>query len=299
MPLNGAPETLYSFPFVPNANPQICPEGGQPLGELIEAADGHLYGSTSTCGPDPTTPERSSRHPRRRPYHAARLFGGRQPGVYPGGAAPWGGMTLGADGNLYGATTAGGDSGNGVLYRVTPGETPSFELLRSFSGTDGQGPQEGRLLEVSPGVFYGTSGGGPNGNGQVFKLSLDVNSAPVAQNGTIATIEDAAVNGTLAASDIDDDPLTLTLVTNGTLGSAVVTDAATGAFTYTPNANVSGTDTFTFKGNDGTVDSNLATVTVTITPINERPLRMTRALRPPRTRRYRARCRPMIQRARR
>ena len=197
---------------------------------------------------------------------------GASPGVYPGGAAPWGGMTLGNDGNLYGATTAGGDSVNGILYRVTPGETPSLEILRSFSGTGGQGPQEGRLLEVSPGVFYGTSGGGPGGSGQVFKLSVDVNSAPVAQNGTIATVEDVAINGTLTASDIDDDPLSFTIVTNGTLGSAVVTDAATGAFTYTPKPTSAAPIRSRSRANDGTVDSNVATVTVTITPINDAPV---------------------------
>ena len=45
-----------------------------------------------------------------------------------------------------------------------------------------------------------------------------------------------------------------------------MTNANTGAFTYTPHPNTTGTDTFTFKVNDGTVDSNIASVHVTITP---------------------------------
>ena len=40
---------------------------------------------------------------------------------------------------------------------------------------------------------------------------------------------------------------------------------ADGSFTYTPNANFNGTDSFTYKANDGTADSNVATVTITVT----------------------------------
>src|SRR5262249_49301519 len=46
---------------------------------------------------------------------------------------------------------------------------------------------------------------------------------------------------------------------------------ANGSFTYTPNANVNGTDTFTYKANDGNLDSNVAIVTITINPVNDAP----------------------------
>src|SRR5207247_6564482 len=42
--------------------------------------------------------------------------------------------------------------------------------------------------------------------------------------------------------------------------------------TYTPAANYNGSDSFTFKANDGTVDSNVATVSLTITPVNDPPV---------------------------
>ncbi len=98
-----------------------------------------------------------------------------------------------------------------------------------------------------------------------------VNDAPVASNGMLTTNEDTAKSGTLSASDVESDPLSYTIVTNGTKGSAVITNAATGAYTYTPNANANGADSFTFKANDGSVDSNIATVNVTITPVNDAP----------------------------
>jgi len=96
-----------------------------------------------------------------------------------------------------------------------------------------------------------------------------VNHAPVASNGSVTTNQGAPVTGTLVATDADSNPLTFVIVANGTKGTATVTNAATGAFTYTPLPNVNGTDTFTFKANDGLIDSNVATVTVTITPLQK------------------------------
>ena len=46
----------------------------------------------------------------------------------------------------------------------------------------------------------------------------------------------------------------------------------TARYTYTPNANFNGTDSFTFTASDGTVDSNTATVTLTVTAVNDAPV---------------------------
>ncbi len=54
------------------------------------------------------------------------------------------------------------------------------------------------------------------------------------------------------------DPANGTLVLN-----------ADGSFTYTPDADFNGTDTFTYKANDGYDDSNVATVTITVTEIKD------------------------------
>ena len=85
----------------------------------------------------------------------------------------------------------------------------------------------------------------------------------------------------LSAADVDGAAPSFTVVANGTRGSAAITDAATGAFTYTPNADATGTDTFTFKANDGSLDSNVATVTVTITPVNDEPVASNASLTTP------------------
>src|SRR5206468_8182415 len=49
-------------------------------------------------------------------------------------------------------------------------------------------------------------------------------------------------------------------------------DAATGAYTYAAAANYNGADSFTFKANDGKVDSNVATVSLTVTAVNDAPV---------------------------
>src|SRR5206468_3915275 len=48
-------------------------------------------------------------------------------------------------------------------------------------------------------------------------------------------------------------------------------NAATGAFTYTPAQNYNGPDGFTFKANDGFLDSNTVAVSITVTPVNDPP----------------------------
>ena len=132
---------------------------------------------------------------------------------------------------------------------------------------------QGRLFEASPGEFIGTSASGPTGPGFVFRLSLnDLNHAPVALDSSTTTVEDTAVTGQMTATDADGDALTFSIVTNGGLGSAVVTNPATGAFTYTPAPNAFGTDTFTFTASDGNTISGVAEVTVTIAPVNDAPV---------------------------
>ncbi|TXK83539.1 S-layer homology domain-containing protein [Paenibacillus sp. N3.4] len=90
------------------------------------------------------------------------------------------------------------------------------------------------------------------------------NHAPVASDAAFNGPQNTAISGTLSAIDVDGDALSYSIVTNGTKGTAVVTNSATGSFTYTPNPGATGTDTFTFKANDGKMESNLASVTINI-----------------------------------
>lgn len=109
-------------------------------------------------------------------------------------------------------------------------------------------------------TFAATDGALVSNVGTVTITVTGPNVPPVVEDGSITTSQNTPVNGTLVATDANDDPLTYSIVENGTLGTAVITDANTGAFTYTPNDDVTGTDTFTFIANDGQADSNTATI---------------------------------------
>jgi hypothetical protein len=96
-----------------------------------------------------------------------------------------------------------------------------------------------------------------------------VNDAPTAQGQTVATDEDVALPIVLAAADVDGDSLTYTVLTAPEHGTLTGTASN---LTYTPAANYNGPDGFTFRVNDGQVNSNVATVSITVRPVNDAPV---------------------------
>lgn len=103
-------------------------------------------------------------------------------------------------------------------------------------------------------------------------------NVPATANQSASTQEDTPVVITLHAVRPDGDPLTFSIVDgpdNGLLGpigapscSAFACDATV---TYTPGSNYNGADSFTFKVNDGSVDSNTSTVSITVGAENDNP----------------------------
>jgi len=117
------------------------------------------------------------------------------------------------------------------------------------------------------------SDGSSDSNSADVTITINAdNDAPVAEAGTLPAVEDSQANGTLNASDPDGDALSYSIDSPPSMGSAVIDDAATGDYTYTPDPDQNGTDSFTFKANDGSSDSNIATVTVTVNPVNDPPV---------------------------
>jgi VCBS repeat-containing protein len=111
---------------------------------------------------------------------------------------------------------------------------------------------------------------------ETLSLTLVVNNvAPVAVDDAYSTNEDVALivaaPGVLT-NDTDFDPAILTAVLVTGPSNGTLTLNANGSFTYTPAANFYGTDTFTYKANDGLADSNVATVTITVTSVNDSPV---------------------------
>ncbi len=91
-----------------------------------------------------------------------------------------------------------------------------------------------------------------------------INSVPVAHNGSVQTDEDDPVRAALSATDADNDSLTYRIVQQPTKGSVSLLDVQMGTFVYRPDRGFVGEDSFTFVANDGHVDSNVATMYITI-----------------------------------
>ncbi|MDH4259948.1 MAG: tandem-95 repeat protein [Gammaproteobacteria bacterium] len=98
-----------------------------------------------------------------------------------------------------------------------------------------------------------------------------VNDAPKAVGDAFTTDEDVAVSGSVLGNDEDaeSDPLSTALVLGPQHGLLVFND--NGAFTYTPGTNFNGSDSFTYRSNDGALESSVATVSLTINPVNDAP----------------------------
>jgi Bacterial Ig domain/Lipoprotein associated domain len=96
-----------------------------------------------------------------------------------------------------------------------------------------------------------------------------VNDAPVADNQSVTTDEDTAREVTLSASDVEGDALGYTILSatqHGTLSGRGAN------LTYTPADDYRGPDSFTFKANDGTADSDPATVSISVNAVNDAPV---------------------------
>jgi subtilisin family serine protease len=113
-------------------------------------------------------------------------------------------------------------------------------------------------------------GAGGTDQGDVAVTIGPASGPPDAADDSATTDEDTPVTIDVLAndSDPDSDPLTITSVTEPSLGTAAIDG---GAIVYTPNANASGTDTFDYAISDGAFGSDSATVTVVVAPVNDVP----------------------------
>lgn len=106
--------------------------------------------------------------------------------------------------------------------------------------------------------------------GKVTINVVPVNDVPVAFDAVVHTAEGYTYKGKLPGYDLDEETetssytLSFSLDQDGSKGTATVLDAATGEFSYVPNANANGKDTFTYTVSDGTLSSVAGTITVYI-----------------------------------
>ena len=137
------------------------------------------------------------------------------------------------------------------------------------------------------GEFAGVFGVALNGSGEIYvadygneridEFSRFVNSAPVPVDDSYSTNENTALTVSARASgvlanDTDADGDALTAVSYTAPSHGTLSHNADGTFTYTPAVNFHGSDSFTYKANDGTTDSaSAATVTITVNAASPGP----------------------------
>ncbi len=193
----GVLTTLVSFKFT---------NGASPMAELVEGADGNLYGTTSDGGP----------------YHdqngagCGTIFRVTRDGVLTtllpfnsagnSGYSAWGPLVQGSDGQFYGTTRAGGALtnadgwGSGTFFKID--SAGAFTVLSPLDGTNVSGSMFG-LVQDANGSFYWTGFDGTNldswGNplGNVFRATPEgLLTTLVSFNGTNGALPRALMLGT-------------------------------------------------------------------------------------------------------
>ncbi|MFI5148133.1 MAG: choice-of-anchor tandem repeat GloVer-containing protein [Bacteroidia bacterium] len=204
--------------------------GANPVGSLIQAGNGKLYGMTSSGGTgnigvlfsfDPV----SSAFVKLIDFYGAN------------GSMPTGSLMQASTGKLYGLTSAGGGNGKGILFSYDP-VTTTFMDKFDFSGTaDGAGPQ-GSLIQAMNGKLYGlTTYGGIKNAGALFQFDTlsgalsklaDFDTIPTGCNptGSLVEISHGKLFGTASYGGVN---------TNGTIFSYVI---STGIFSKVADFNV-------------------------------------------------------------
>src|SRR6058998_1259129 len=125
-------------------------------------------------------------------------------------------------------------------------------------------------------TYKANDGQAQSGVATVTITVTPVNDAPVAaDDDSYTTPEDTQLTviapGVLANdTDVDGDILTAALVSGPAHGTLTLN--ADGSLVYMPALNFNGTDSFTYKASDGQAQSGVATVTITVTPVNDAPV---------------------------
>jgi hypothetical protein len=190
------------------------------------------------------------------------------------------------------------DAPMALSQSVTNGEDTSFGITLGSSDVDGPetsyvvlaGPTNGKLSGEAPSLVYRGATNYFGADGFTFRVNdgsltsgvatvtitlTNVNDAPVALSQSVTNGEDASFGITLGGSD-EDGPesnyVVLVGPTNGTLSGEAPNLVYRGATNYY------GADSFTFRVSDGSLTSGVATVTITLTNVNDAPVALSQSV---------------------
>jgi len=264
--LDGKLTTLHSF----DDNDGSGPDSG-----VVQATNGVLYGTANSGGLDIVSGSHGTVFQITTAGKLTVLH--KFAGSPTDGSGP-NGLVQAANGNFYGTTTGGGAHGNGTVFEITP--AGKVTILYSFCSeagcADGNSPDAG-LVQATNGNFYGTTtGGGPNGEGEVFEITpagkLTVlhgfdrtdgedprGGLMQATNGTFyGTTTSGGANdyGTVFSLSIGLGPFVETRFTSGEVGASVII----------LGNNLAGTSSVSFNGTAATYEIRSNTEITTTVP---------------------------------
>jgi uncharacterized repeat protein (TIGR03803 family) len=224
-------------------------DGSSPVGPLVQATNGYLYGVTRSggtgvnraCGSIGTGCGTIFKISSTGAFTTLHEFAGSD------GASPAAGLVLASDGNLYGTAYAGGNNTNnaGTVFVVSP--SGAFATLYDFCSQtdclDGNSPFM-PLLQATNGTLYGTTRlGGTQTNGIFFSLSRGLRPfvQPIPAQGNAGTNVLILGNGLTGATNVTFDGVSaaFSVVSDTEMTATVPTGAATGAVVVTtPSASL-------------------------------------------------------------
>jgi CSLREA domain-containing protein len=173
------------------------------------------------------------------------------------------GIALSADPKLGPLQDNGGST---KTHALLPG-SPAIDKGNSFGATTDQRGEERPHDLVS---IQNATGGDGSDIGAFEVQTLP----PVANADAYTTNEDTTltVNAPgILSNDSDPDGDSLSASVNTQPSNGMLNLNSNGSFTYTPKPNFNGSDEFTYTASDGTDNSNVATATITVDPVNDAP----------------------------
>jgi len=255
----GALTTLYSFTG--------SDDGADPVGALVQAIDGDLYGTTTARGAAVGEDGTVFKITLQGGLTTLFSFNGTN------GGQPYAALIQAADGDFYGTTLSGGVSGYGTVFEMTPSGT--LTTLLSFLN-DGAFPSS-PLVQATDGNFYGaTERGGDIGFGSVFKIdasgtlttlhSFEGSDGEYPYGGLVQATDGnfygttsaggTGGHGTIFGLNTGLGPFVRTIPTSGKVGSSVMI----------LGTNFSGPATVTFNGKPAAITAQTNTEITAIVP---------------------------------
>jgi VCBS repeat-containing protein len=180
-------------------------------------------------------------------------------------------LTVAEDTAISGSLSASDVEGDALTFSVAAGPahgTLSLNANGSFTYTPDAN------YNGADSFTYKANDGSLDSSVATVNVTVNaVNDAPEVVDNFYSIDEDTTlINANVLTNDTDaeNNALSAVLVTGPAHGTLSLN--ADGSFTYTPDANYNGADSFTYKANDGSLDSSVATVNITVNAVNDAPI---------------------------